>query len=243
MPNLKFSQFVEKTDPANVQFLVGYNGIENVRIEPSNVTDLSGYLPLTGGTLTGNLDVDATIFGRGNVEFEGGDSIFIRNKPTLNGKLVTLWEHTTDRILFGDLDGVYSGSTFNIEYKNDVAHLFKMRLGIDNSTPSYPLDVTGEGRFTGDVRANSFINTSDSSLKDNIKDIRTDLVSLKYKEYTLKDDKYGKTRYGILAEDLKDTHPEFVHYNDKGEAGVDYISLLVKKIAELEARLNDAGIK
>ena len=413
MPNLKFSQFVEKTDPANVQFLVGYNGTENVKIEPSNVADLSGYLPLTGGTLTGTLDISSSsglnqitsssakvlashdtatetwiyaggnltfdtpadiasisnslgikvanpareldidgdiqltdtsfaakrgiygplgelasfnglnfdylvsggsirfnpvvaqmnfnvdgnfdflshdggsgetifsysgsekmrieasgnvgigttspsallevagdILGGGNVEFDGGDAILIRNKPTLSQKLVTLWEHPTDRIQFGDIEGGYSGATFNIEYKNDVAHLFKMRLGIDNSTPSYPLDVDGEGRFTGDVRANSFINTSDSSLKDNIKDIRTDLVSLRYKEYTLKDDKYGKTRYGILAEDLKDTHPEFVHYNDRGEAGVDYISLLVKKIAELETRLaeletrlNDAGIK
>ena len=40
MPNLKFSQFQEQTDPANVQFVVGYNGTDNVRIAPGN---LSGY--------------------------------------------------------------------------------------------------------------------------------------------------------------------------------------------------------
>jgi hypothetical protein len=40
MPNLKFSQFQEQTDPANVQFVVGYNGTNNVRITPGN---LGGY--------------------------------------------------------------------------------------------------------------------------------------------------------------------------------------------------------
>ena len=40
MPNLKFSQFQEQTDPANVQFVVGYNGTDNVRITPGN---LGGY--------------------------------------------------------------------------------------------------------------------------------------------------------------------------------------------------------
>ena len=55
MANLKFSQFTEQADPANVQFLVGYNGSDNVRIAPSNVADLSAYLPLAGGTMTGPL--------------------------------------------------------------------------------------------------------------------------------------------------------------------------------------------
>ncbi len=46
MANLKFSQFQEQTDPANVQFVVGYNGTDNVRIDPTNLgggaTDLNG---------------------------------------------------------------------------------------------------------------------------------------------------------------------------------------------------------
>ena len=42
MANLKFSQFTEQTDTANVQFLVGYNGSTNVRIAPGNVSSLGG---------------------------------------------------------------------------------------------------------------------------------------------------------------------------------------------------------
>lgn len=61
MANLKFSQFTEQADPANVQFLVGYNGSDNVRIAPSNVADLSAYLPLAGGTMTGPLVISPNV--------------------------------------------------------------------------------------------------------------------------------------------------------------------------------------
>ena len=56
MANIKFSQFIEQTDPANVQFLVGYNGTSNVRIAPGNVggggaTDQLDYLETHKGIL------------------------------------------------------------------------------------------------------------------------------------------------------------------------------------------------
>jgi hypothetical protein len=37
MANKKFSEFTLKTDPANVDFLVGYDGTDNVRIDPSDI--------------------------------------------------------------------------------------------------------------------------------------------------------------------------------------------------------------
>lgn len=52
MANKKFSEFTSQTDSANVQFVVGYNGSDNVRISPSNL--LGAYLPLAGGTMSGN---------------------------------------------------------------------------------------------------------------------------------------------------------------------------------------------
>jgi len=59
MPNLKFSQFQEQTDTSNVQFVVGYNGTDNVRISPSNLQ--GDFLPLTGGALTGALSTSSTM--------------------------------------------------------------------------------------------------------------------------------------------------------------------------------------
>jgi len=52
MANKKFSEFTLKTDPANVDFLVGYDGTDNVRIDPANLggggaTDLNGLSDVT----------------------------------------------------------------------------------------------------------------------------------------------------------------------------------------------------
>ena len=77
MPNLKFSQFSAQTDPANVQFLVGYNGTANVRIAPG---DLGG-----GGatSLNGLSDVSVDLT---------NDSAYFINIPSglsgANGNLI-----------------------------------------------------------------------------------------------------------------------------------------------------------
>ena len=48
MANKKFSDFDLKTDSANVQFVVGYNGSDNVRIAPSNLSGGGGASDLNG---------------------------------------------------------------------------------------------------------------------------------------------------------------------------------------------------
>ena len=67
MANKKFSEFELKTSTSDVQFVVGYNGTENVRISPSDV--LGAYLPLAGGLMVGNTthnDNVKSIYGTGN---------------------------------------------------------------------------------------------------------------------------------------------------------------------------------
>ena len=67
MANKKFSEFDLKTSNSDVQFVVGYNGADNVRIAPSDV--LGAYLPLAGGTMTGNTlhgDNVKSIYGTGS---------------------------------------------------------------------------------------------------------------------------------------------------------------------------------
>lgn len=175
------------------------------------------------------------------------------------GDRVIIADPSNGSFSLGDLDGlgdeaqiVGDGSTIKINNagNNTLTSTFNNRIGIGTTNPFYKLDVDGDGRFKGDVRANSFITTSDADLKTNIKEISNTKLTLSYKEYVLKDDKSGKKRYGILADDIKTSYPELVHYNEKGQAGVDYISLLVKKVAELESeisflnkRLDAAGIK
>jgi len=71
---IKFSQFVLKTLPSELDFIVGYKGTENLQITPDNFLApyLGDYLPLAGGTMTGSTnhgDNIKSIYGTGG-DFE-----------------------------------------------------------------------------------------------------------------------------------------------------------------------------
>ena len=57
MANIKFSQFTVGNTESDIDFVVGYKGANNIQISPANLLSatLAGYLPLTGGTMTGDI--------------------------------------------------------------------------------------------------------------------------------------------------------------------------------------------
>ena len=70
MANIKFSAFTAEADINNFDDIVGYGGVNNLKITPANLAAsleplLPGgpYLPLIGGTLTGpgNLTIDGIL--------------------------------------------------------------------------------------------------------------------------------------------------------------------------------------
>tara|TARA_R110002167_G_scaffold345388_1_gene555209 strand:+ start:3096 stop:6455 length:3360 start_codon:yes stop_codon:yes gene_type:complete len=113
-------------------------------------------------------------------------------------------------------------------------------VGINDGTPSYKLDVNGEGRFTGDLRCLSLIQTSQSDKKESIHNIvKTSGKKIEFKEYVYKSDSGNRKRYGVLAEDIEVEYPELVHVDADGVKGVNYIDLLVKRVSELEKEIED----
>lgn len=54
MSDKKFSDFTLKTDQSNVDFLVGYNGTDNVRIDPSNIGGGSDITAVYRGSMYAN---------------------------------------------------------------------------------------------------------------------------------------------------------------------------------------------
>ena len=113
-------------------------------------------------------------------------------------------------------------------------------VGINDTTPSYKLDVNGEGRFIGDLRCLSLIQTSQSDKKEFIQDIvKTTNKKIEFKEYVYKSDSGNRKRYGVLAEDIEVDYPELVHIDADGVKGVNYIDLLVKRVAEIERELEN----
>jgi hypothetical protein len=109
-------------------------------------------------------------------------------------------------------------------------------IGISQTSPSYKLDVTGDGRFTSTVTAANFILSSDERLKENVEKVCDNKVEADWKTFELKTEK-GQKRYGVIAQELEKTNPEFVREDSQGFKSVAYIDLLIAKIAELEARL------
>ena len=79
MANIKFSQFTVGNVPSDIDFVVGYKGADNIQISPANL--LSGYLPLTGGTMTGNIKYNNSVraqFGTaGNAEIQYTGTNFV----------------------------------------------------------------------------------------------------------------------------------------------------------------------
>jgi hypothetical protein len=109
-------------------------------------------------------------------------------------------------------------------------------IGIGENNPSYKLDVSGDGRFTSDVTSTNFVISSDIRLKNNIEEVDNKHINVDWKTFEMNSDQ-GQKRYGVIAQELEEFHPEFVRTNDEGIKSVAYVDLLIAKNAELEARI------
>ena len=101
MANLKFSQFQEQTDPANVQFVVGYNGTDNVRIDPANLGG-GGGAGLVSGTGSDSMASDASLTPSGNPAIASGDrSIALGGDSPFAGTNAQCEADSSDSIAIG----------------------------------------------------------------------------------------------------------------------------------------------
>tara|TARA_R110001606_G_C14873328_1_gene590187 strand:- start:92 stop:520 length:429 start_codon:yes stop_codon:yes gene_type:complete len=126
-----------------------------------------------------------------------------------------------------------------------ITSLGNLVLSTDTGSQIVPaITITnGSGNITinGTATATNFILSSDKTLKNNIKEIDGKHVKINWKNFELKSEP-GIKRAGVIAQELEKTNPEFVRTDNEGLKSVAYIDLLITKIAELEARLEKAGI-
>ena len=95
---------------------------------------------------------------------------------------------------------------------------------------------------TGRITAKSFYQSSDKRLKCNIKDVSDEDIkkaeAIKLKSFNFKSD--NDFHYGVIAQDLEEKGlNNIVTEKEDGYKSVDYISLLVLKVAALEKEIKE----
>jgi hypothetical protein len=116
MANVKFSDFAVRTTVPTVDYIVGYQGAANIQIAPTDF--LGDYLPLTGGTLVGKLEISylnpvfdlqqsgATKF---RLELDGANDTYMTVFGAGN-KMFLRTDSTTALTLDGNQDATFAGN-------------------------------------------------------------------------------------------------------------------------------------
>jgi hypothetical protein len=116
---------------------------------------------------------------------------------------------------------------------------------IDNATGTKGLVInlsTGAATFSSSVTSTGFFVSSDITLKSltaqTFDASKIDAISYKWKT-----DLQGKTLVGYSAQEVQKYMPDAVNTDSNGKLSVDYIQVLVQKIAHLENKLKEHGLE
>ena len=139
-------------------------------------------------------------------------------------------------------DNTISGK--KIEYVNHNGDTMNGTLIINVGNSNVALSTVGKVEVDGTINCTSAIYSSDKDLKENVKkinkyDIAT-VADVELKSYKFIDDETHRERYGVIAQDLESVGLEhLVVTKENGKKGVDYISFLILKIAQLEKEIEE----
>lgn len=94
------------------------------------------------------------------------------------------------------------------------------------------------------IAAKAFYSKSDENAKENIQPLihldYSKIDKVEFKSFNFKDDETKTKTYGVIAQQVNAAgFNELVHTDESGALNVDYISLLILKIASLENKVNE----
>jgi len=128
-------------------------------------------------------------------------------------------------------DGTRSGDDNKMAfYDNLGGEILAMYNGGNVDIPN------GNMTVSGDVTADNFILSSDSTLKENFTPLYN---SSEIGSFTFKRDTTKRVRYGVIAQELQKTHPEMVYQSSDSTLGVAYTDYLLHRVAKLQNEINE----
>jgi len=131
--------------------------------------------------------------------------------------------------------GNSAGRSFAIDRPNNGTFL---SMGTWNSTSwtwSQIVDTANSADFgSNTLTAQNFILSSDARLKSNVEDIAP-RADVQWRQFELG----GDLRYGVIAQEVEEIYPEFVHTDEKGYKSVSYTDILVAENAKLRSRVEE----
>jgi hypothetical protein len=129
--------------------------------------------------------------------------------------------------------------TINIARQGGNAQFKTVAVG-SSTSPSYPLDVTGTIRSTGDV-----IAFSDARVKENINTITNAIkkvMELRGVTYTRKDEDSNDIKMGVIAQEVLEVLPEVVQKDENGNYSVAYgnmVGILIEAIKDQQKQIEE----
>lgn len=167
-------------------------------------------------------------------DLEGGsDLAYVHlSGDTMTGDLKISKAGSSNNVLLS-ANGLSASSTADIAAGDS-------KISLSGNGISINKDTTVSGKLT----ATNAIYSSDERLKDKISSICTcklDKVSnINLKEFYFKNDDSKRQRYGVIAQDLQNAGlGNLVEVDKDGYLGVDYISFLILKIAEMDNEIKN----